>query len=70
MKAILASIARNLLQVVAGVLVAHGVTHQEADAWVLASEPVVTGLFLYISTQVWSFLNIKALQKLGDRFRL
>lgn len=70
MKPFIASIVRNLLQVVAGALVAYGVSSQDANAWVLASEPVITGLALYVIAQAWSFLNLKTLQKLGDKFRL
>jgi hypothetical protein len=70
MKPFIASIVRNLLQVVAGALVAYGVTNQDASAWVTASEPVITGLILYIVAQAWSFINLKSLQKLGERFKL
>jgi hypothetical protein len=70
MKPFIASIVRNLLQVTSGVLLAYGVTKQEASAFVTASEPVITGILLYILAQTWSFINLKSLQKLGERFKL
>lgn len=68
MKPFIASIVRNLLQVLAGVLLAYGVNESDASQWVQASEPIVTGLILYVIAQLWSFKRISAVKAIGERF--
>lgn len=70
MKPFIASIVRNLLQVLAGVLLAYGVNESDASQWVQASEPIVTGLILYVIAQLWSFKRISAFKAIGERFGL
>ena len=62
MKPFVASIVRNILQVLAGALLAYGVNDLDADKWVAASEPIVTGLVLYVFAQVWSLVDKKTKQ--------
>ena len=69
MKVFVASLVRSLLHVIAGALIAKGlISKSDADAWVLASEPVVEGLVLYIIAQSWSFINAANFKKLLARF--
>lgn len=64
MKPYIASVVRNNLQVLVGVLLAYGVSESEAHEWVKASEPIVTGLALYVIAQAWSFANVKTVTKI------
>ena len=68
MKPFIASIVRNLLQVLAGVLLAYGVNESDASEWVKVSEPIVTGLILYVIAQLWSFKRISAFRTIAQRF--
>lgn len=68
MKSILSSFIRNVLQVFAGALMAYGVSESDASEWVKASEPVLSGLLIYVVAQVWSLKNISNFKKLADRF--
>lgn len=64
MKPFISSIVRNFLQVLAGALLAYGVNESDAHEWVTASEPIVTGLALYVIAQAWSFTNAKTVTKI------
>lgn len=68
MKSILSSFIRNVLQVFAGALMAYGVSESDASEWVKASEPVLSGLLIYVVAQVWSLKNVSNVKKLADRF--
>lgn len=68
MKNIIASIVRNLLQVLAGVLLAYGVNESDAHEWIKASEPVITGLLLYVFAQAWSLKNVARFAEIAKRF--
>ena len=68
MKGIIASVVRNLLQVLAGVLLAYGVAESDANEWIKASEPVITGLLLYVFAQAWSLKNVEKIKVLSERF--
>jgi hypothetical protein len=47
---------------------AYGVSESDASEWVKASEPVLSGLLIYVVAQVWSLKNISNFKKLADRF--
>lgn len=68
MKPFIASIVRNLLQVLAGVFLAYGVNESDAHEWVKASEPIITGLLLYTFAQVWSLKNVSKFYEIARKF--
>jgi len=55
MNIVIASIVRHLLSALAGSLIAIGIADNDAHSFLLASEPVVTGLVIYVAAQAWSF---------------
>lgn len=69
MNLFIATLVRSFLYVTVGALITRGIiSKSQADAWILASEPVVEGLLIYIGTLVWSFLNAANFKKLLSRF--
>jgi len=59
MNAIIASVVRHLLTLLAGGLLAFGVSEGDAANLVKAVEPVVGGVILYLISQGWSLFDKK-----------
>lgn len=60
---LLGSAFRHVLSSLGGVLVAAGVSRADADAFLLASEPVVAGLALFLGSLLLSFYEKKRAKK-------
>lgn len=70
MKKYISSVVRHLLTGLGATLVALGVEHQDAQSFLLASEPVITGLAVYALGQGWSFINVSAIKTLAAKWGL
>lgn len=60
----IASIVRGLLRALGGVIVGLGLGSEEVDQFIIAAEPVITGLLLILIGQILSFMD-KAEKKDG-----
>lgn len=63
MKPFISSIVRHLLSSLGGSLVTIGIASSDANNFISASEPVLTGLILFIAAQAWSFTNVGTVVK-------
>ncbi len=59
MAAILGSIVRHVLTLLAGGLVVYGVDEKDGANLIKAAEPVLTGALVYGVAQVWSLADKK-----------
>lgn len=57
MSVILQSVVRHLLSSFGGALIAIGIADDQAHNFLTASEPIITGLLLFIGAQGWSFFE-------------
>lgn len=59
MAAILGSVVRHILTLLAGGLVVYGVDEKDSVSLIKAAEPVVTGVLVYGAAQAWSLVDKK-----------
>jgi hypothetical protein len=68
MKPFITSIVRHLLSALAGSLIALGIAENHANSFLTASEPIVSGILIYIIAQAASFAKVNHFKALADRF--
>lgn len=56
-KLALGSVVRHVLSVGSGYLISIGVSQQAASSFIDVNEPIIIGIALYASSQLWSFLQ-------------
>jgi hypothetical protein len=68
MKPFITSIVRHLLSALAGSLIALGIADNDAHSFLNASEPIVSGILIYIIAQAASFAKVSHVKALAARF--
>lgn len=59
MAAIIGSVVRHVLTLLAGGLIVYGVDEKDSANLVKAVEPILTGVAVYGATQAWSLVDKK-----------